>query len=74
MSVLRNKARYDAAAHAMQTGVAYEMNKGLRSSATEPKHLRGSHAIAWARRLRGICSTAKSGTSFRRRPNHEYAC
>jgi hypothetical protein len=40
MSIEENKARYDAAAHAMQTGVAYEMNKGARDSATEPKHLR----------------------------------
>jgi hypothetical protein len=30
--------RYEAAAHAMQTGVAYEMNQGSKD--TEPKHLR----------------------------------
>jgi predicted unusual protein kinase regulating ubiquinone biosynthesis (AarF/ABC1/UbiB family) len=40
VSIEKNKARYDVAAHAMQTGVAYEMNKGLRDPATEPKHLR----------------------------------
>ena len=32
--------RYTAAAHAMQSGVAMEMELPGRSSATEPKHLR----------------------------------
>lgn len=32
--------RYRAAAHAMQSGVAMEMNYPERASATEPKHLR----------------------------------
>ena len=40
MSNEANKERYARAAHAMQTGVAYEMNKGGRDPATEPKHLR----------------------------------
>lgn len=33
-----NQARYSAAAHAMQSGVAMEMN--YRSAPTDPKHLR----------------------------------
>lgn len=34
------RRRYFAAAHAMQAGVAMEMNDPERQSATEPKHLR----------------------------------
>lgn len=34
----KNISRYEAAAHAMQSGVAAEMN--YRSQPTEPKHLR----------------------------------
>lgn len=34
------KKRWADAAHAMQSGVAYEMNLPERVSATEPKHLR----------------------------------
>ncbi len=38
MSIESDKKRYHSAAHAMQTGVAYEMGKG--KAGTEPKHLR----------------------------------
>jgi hypothetical protein len=41
MSIEEDKKRYDAAAHAMQTGVAYEMSVyGDGIAATSPKHLR----------------------------------
>lgn len=35
-----NRNRYMRAAHAMQSGVAIEMNVPHRKKATEPKHLR----------------------------------
>lgn len=35
---MTDKARYEAACHAMQSGVAMEMN--IRPQPTEPKHLR----------------------------------
>tara|TARA_R110000868_G_scaffold936_5_gene7160 strand:+ start:2320 stop:2616 length:297 start_codon:yes stop_codon:yes gene_type:complete len=35
-----NRNRYMQAAHAMQSGVAIEMNMPHRQKATEPKHLR----------------------------------
>jgi len=40
MSVESDKKRYDDAAHAMQTGVAYEMVMNTSNSGTQPKHLR----------------------------------
>ena len=38
MTIKENVAAYEAAAHAMQTGVAFLMERG--DKATEPKHLR----------------------------------
>ena len=38
MTIEKDTARYNAAAHAMQSGVAMEMN--FHPSPTEPKHLR----------------------------------
>lgn len=40
MSREEDVARYHAAAHAMQSGVAAEMGIADRAHATEPKHLR----------------------------------
>ena len=41
MDIKKNKQRYINAAHAMQTGVKWEMiNKGDSEAATTPKHLR----------------------------------
>lgn len=40
VEVEKLKARYAAAMHAMQSGVAMEMEVDERRSATEPKHLR----------------------------------
>lgn len=37
---MTDEDRYLAAIHAMQSGVAYEMNYAKFASATEPKHLR----------------------------------
>lgn len=40
MTIEEDHARWEAAAHAMQSGVATEMQIPERQSATEPKHLR----------------------------------
>jgi hypothetical protein len=39
-SMEENRERYEAAAHAMQTGVAYEMSTSPAAAAASPKHLR----------------------------------
>jgi hypothetical protein len=40
MSKEQDSRRYHTAAHAMQTGVAYQMVNDPEASATSPKHLR----------------------------------